>query len=281
MKYFYIIANYNKEYAKETEKQIRTYLQERGAVCWSNVPREDCSGDGRTRKEDIPEKTQCLISIGGDGTLIRAARNLAGLNIPILGVNRGHLGYLNQVNRDDDLEPALDQLLEDRFQIEERMMLCGEAWKGDSRAMKDIALNEIALIRKSVLNALRFLVYVNGQYLSRYSADGIIVSTPTGSTAYNMSAGGPLVAPGARMMIMTPICSHELNARSIVLEPKDQIQIEVFGDGQVASFDGDTFVELEEGDRLVIRRSSVVTPMIRLREISFMQNLSNHMSGRI
>ena len=281
MKYFYIIANYNKEYAKETEKQIRTYLQERGAVCWSNVPREGYSGDGRTRKEDIPEKTQCLISIGGDGTLIRAARNLAGLNIPILGVNRGHLGYLNQVNRDDDLEPALDQLLEDRFQIEERMMLSGEAWKGDSLAMKDIALNEIALIRKSVLNALRFLVYVNGQYLSRYSADGIIVSTPTGSTAYNMSAGGPLVAPGARMMIMTPICSHELNARSIVLEPKDQIQIEVFGDGQVASFDGDTFVELEEGDRLVIRRSSVVTPMIRLREISFMQNLSNHMSGRI
>ena len=127
-----------------------------GELCWSNVPREDCSGDGRTRKEDIPEKTQCLISIGGDGTLIRAARNLAGLNIPILGVNRGHLGYLNQVNRDDDLEPALDQLLEDRFQIEERMMLCGEAWKGDSLAMKDIALNEIALIRKSVLNALRF-----------------------------------------------------------------------------------------------------------------------------
>lgn len=89
------------------------------------------------------------------------------------------------------------------------------------------------------------------------------------------------MAPGARMMIMTPICSHELNARSIVLEPEDQIQIEMFGDGQVASFDGDTFVELEEGDRLIIRRSSVVTPMIRLKEISFMQNLSNHLSGRI
>lgn len=281
MKYFYIIANYNKEYAEETEKQIRSYLKERGAVCWSNSGHRDGPGDCRTRKEDIPKEAQCLISIGGDGTLIRAARNLAGLNIPILGVNRGHLGYLNQVNRDDELEPVLDQLLEDRFQVEERMMVCGEAWKKGSLAMKDIALNEIALIRKSVLSALRFLVYVNGQYLSRYSADGIIVSTPTGSTAYNMSAGGPLVAPGARMMIMTPICSHELNARSIVLEPEDQIQIEVFGDGQAASFDGDTFVELEEGDRLVIRRSSVVTPMIRLKEISFMQNLSNHMSGRI
>ena len=280
MKYFYIIANYNKEYAQETEKQIRTYLERRGAVCRSNGD-EDRSGDCRTKKEDIPPQTQCIISIGGDGTLIRAARNLAGLNIPILGVNRGHLGYLNQVNRDDELEPVLAQLLEDRYQVEERMMLCGEAWKKGSMVMKDIALNEIALIRKSVLNALRFFVYVNGQYLSRYSADGIIVSTPTGSTAYNMSAGGPLVAPGARLMIMTPICSHELNARSIVLEPDDQIQIEMFGDGQVASFDGDTFVELEEGDRLIIRRSSVVTPMIRLKEISFMQNLSNHLSGRI
>ena len=120
-----------------------------------------CPAGGLFRRRPYQErgysgKTQCLISIGGDGTLIRAARNLAGLNIPILGVNRGHLGYLNQVNRDDDLEPALDQLLEDRFQIEERMMLSGEAWKGDSLAMKDIALNEIALIRKSVLNALRF-----------------------------------------------------------------------------------------------------------------------------
>ena len=147
--------------------------------------------------------------------------------------------------------------------------------------MKDVALNEIALIRKSVLKALRFQVYVNGEYLSRYSADGIILSTPTGSTAYNMSAGGPLVAPGARMMIMTPICSHELNARSIVLEPEDEVRIEVYGDGQVAAFDGDTFVELGEGDQLVIRRSAIVTPMIRLKQISFMQNLSNHMSGRI
>ncbi len=280
MKYFYIIANYNKKYAQETEQQIREFLESRGAVCLTG-PKAGGTPESGVLKDQIPVKTQCLISIGGDGTLIRAARSLAGCNVPILGVNRGHLGYLNQVNRDDELEPVLRQLLDDRFQVEERMMLSGEAWKKGELVMRDIALNEIALIRKSTLNALRFQVNVNGQYLSRYSADGIIVATPTGSTAYNMSAGGPLVAPGARMMIMTPICSHELNARSIVLEPGDQIEIEVFGDGQAAAFDGDSFVELEEGDRLVIRRSQVVTPMIRLKEISFMQNLSNHMSGRI
>ena len=281
MKYFYIVANYEKEYARETEKQIVSFLKERGAVCRTQSEGADSAGSRRTARADVPKETQCLITIGGDGTLIRAARDLAGMNIPILGVNRGHLGYLNQVNRDDALEPVLSMLLEDRHQVEERMMLSGEARRGSQVLMKDVALNEIALSRKSVLKALRFQVYVNGEYLSRYSADGIILSTPTGSTAYNMSAGGPLVAPGARMMIMTPICSHELNARSIVLEPEDEVRIEVYGDGQVAAFDGDTFVELGEGDQLVIRRSAIVTPMIRLKQISFMQNLSNHMSGRI
>ena len=281
MEYFYIVANYEKEYARETERQIRAFLESKGAVCRSQQPGADSAGSRRTDRSEVPTETQCLITIGGDGTLIRAARDLAGSNIPILGVNRGHLGYLNQVNREDALEPVLNMLLEDRYQVESRMMLSGKAIRGGTVLMKDIALNEIALIRKSVLKALRFQVYVNGEYLSRYSADGIIVSTPTGSTAYNMSAGGPLVAPGARMIIMTPICSHELNARSIVLEPEDEVRIEVSGDGQVAAFDGDTFVELGEGDQLVISRSAVITPMIRLRQISFMQNLSNHMSGRI
>ena len=115
MKYFYIIANYNKEYAREAEREITEYLQKRGAVC--------------TVQGLVPEDTQCVITIGGDGTLIQAARDLAGRGLPLLGVNRGHLGYLNQVSRQEDITWAMDSLLEDKYQLERRMMIQGRAFR--------------------------------------------------------------------------------------------------------------------------------------------------------
>ena len=102
---------------------------------------------------------------------------------------------------------------------------------------------------------LRYSVYVNDEYLNEYAADGVLVATPTGSTAYNLSAGGPVIAPGARMMVLTPICSHSLNARSIVLAPEDRVRIKVLNSGQVVSFDGDTSMELKAGDCIDIRCS--------------------------
>ena len=145
--------------------------------------------------------------------------------------------------------------------------------------MEDIALNEIAITRFDPLKVLRYSVYVNDEYLNSYSADGVLVSTPTGSTAYNLSAGGPVISPAARMMVLTPICSHSLNARSLVLAPEDRVRIEVANSGQVAAFDGDTFVKLEEGDWVCIEPPRLETVMIKLKQVSFMQNLSNHLGG--
>ena len=108
----------------------------------------------------------------------------------------------------------------------------------------------------------------------------MLVATPTGSTAYNLSAGGPVIAPSARMMVLTPICSHSLNARSIVLAPEDKIEIRLLNSGQVVSFDGDSFVELTAGDSISIECSRLETVMVKLKQVSFMQNLSNHL-GRI
>ena len=107
------------------------------------------------------------------------------------------------------------------------------------------------------------------------------MATPTGSTAYNLSAGGPVIAPGARMMVLTPICSHALSGRSIVLAPEDEVRIDFAADGQVAVFDGDAVTELEKGDSIEIKRSDMYTVMVKLKQISFMQNLSNHLAGRI
>ncbi len=127
MNCFYIIANYNKEYVREARDQILTYLESpMRAVCFS-------SGT-------VPKEVQCVITIGGDGTLIQTARDLAGVNIPLLGVNRGHLGYLNQVSREEDIAWAMDALLEDKYQLERRMMITGKALRGGELLLEDIAL---------------------------------------------------------------------------------------------------------------------------------------------
>lgn len=280
MKYFYIIANLDKEYVKDAQAFIKTYLEAKGAVCRLNAPAQRGQKSTHTDSGQVPDNTQCVITIGGDGTLIQAARDLAGRRIPMVGVNRGHLGYLNQISRQEDIAPVMDTLLEDRFQLEKRMMVKGTAYHEGAPALEDIALNEIAVTRQDPLKVLRYTVYVNGEYLNEYAADGVLVATPTGSTAYNLSAGGPVIAPSARMMVLTPICSHSLNARSIVLAPEDRIEIKLLNSGQVVSFDGDSSMELTAGDSICIECSELETVMVKLKQVSFMQNLSNHL-GRI
>lgn len=280
MRHFYIIANLDKEYVKDAQTYIKTYLEAKGAVCRLHESADRARGNTHIKAGEVPGNTECVITIGGDGTLIQAARDLAGQNIPMLGVNRGHLGYLNQVSGQEDIAPVLDALLEERYQLERRMMLKGTAYHDGSPALEDIALNEIAVTRQDPLKVLRYSVYVNDEYLNEYAADGVLVATPTGSTAYNLSAGGPVIAPAARMMVLTPICSHSLNARSIVLAPEDKVRIKLLNSGQVVSFDGDTSMELAAGDSIQIRCSGLQTVMVKLKQISFMQNLSNHL-GRI
>lgn len=280
MKYFYIIANLDKEYVKDTQAFIKTYLEAKGAVCRLNSTSRRSRESTHTASGQVPENTECVITIGGDGTLIQAARDLAGREIPMVGVNRGHLGYLNQVSRQEDIAPVMEALLQDRYQLEKRMMVQGTACHKGEAALSDIALNEIAVTRQDPFRVLRYTVYVNGEYLNEYAADGVLVATPTGSTAYNLSAGGPVIAPSARMMVLTPICSHSLNARSLVLAPEDKIEIRLLNGGQVVSFDGDSSMELSEGDSISIGCSRMETVMVKLKQISFMQNLSNHL-GRI
>lgn len=277
MKHFYIIANYDKAYAREAQESVCRYLRSRGAFCSFQSQSEQ----GLAKEERaalVPPQTECVITVGGDGTLIQAARDLAGRGIPMLGINRGHLGFLNQVSGEEELGPALEALLEGRFQLERRMMLRGRVLRAGSELLADIALNEIAITRSDRLKVVRFSVYVDGEYLSEYAADGVLVATPTGSTAYNLSAGGPIVAPGTRMLLLTPICCHGLNARSVVLGPDDTVELRLSGDGQGVSFDGDTFIELLEGDRVEICRAQMDTVLIKLKQISFMQNLSNHLT---
>ena len=278
MKRFFLIANLAKEFVPETRAYIRECLEKRGAECRFLTLAQHNKYGKHPPSELVPEDTECVITIGGDGTLIQAARDLAGRNIPLLGVNRGHLGFLNQISSQDEIEEAIASLIENRFELERRMMIRGTVFHQGKPVFQDIALNEIAVTSRVPLRVLRYQVSVNDEYLNHYSADGVLVATPTGSTAYNLSAGGPVMAPAGRMMALTPVCPHSLNARSIVLAAEDRIQIGVLSSGRV-SFDGDSWADLETGDCLIAERSALETVMIRRKKQSFMQNLSDHLSG--
>ena len=276
MKHFYVIANPDKEGAGETAAVIENYLLGKGAYC-----RIGKNSRGKS-SEKVPEETECVITLGGDGTLIRAARDLAGRNLPILGINRGTLGYLTQLSRTEEIGAALKALLKDDYKLEERMMLEGCVKRDEEIIYKDIALNEIVITRSRQFKMLKLKVFVNGEFLTEYRADGLIAATPTGSTAYNLSAGGPIVAPASKTVVLTPICSHALNARSLVLSSEDRIGITpagLEGESQRAVFDGDTAAKLLPGDVLEIGRSEISTILVKLKNLSFMDNLRDKMAG--
>lgn len=283
MKHFYLIANPSKKGSAQVARQIAEYLQAHGAVCEGSAQekRREGAAYGYTDKRCIPKETQCVITLGGDGTLIQAARDLVELQIPMIGVNMGTLGYLTQVAHGEAVQPMLDALLEDNFRLERRMMLEGAVTKGrkaDSKKEEKggIALNDIVLTRKDVMQVLKFQVYVNGEFLTEYTADGMIVATPTGSTAYNLSAGGPIVRPGAKLIVLTPVCSHSINSRSIILSHKDRVGIRVLenvGQKQMAVFDGDQVVNLDDTEVLEIRESESFTTLIQLKDVPFLVNI--------
>ena len=282
MKYFYLIGNLSKEGICEAAQEIAAYLKQHGAYCSGSLKSRNAGGDGKgyTDVHSVPMETECVITLGGDGTLIQAARDLIDRKLPLIGINMGNLGYLTQVARGEAVEPMLDALLADNFRLERRMMLEG-CLTGPRGERRGLALNDIVLTGAAGMQVLKFRTSVNGEYLNEYLSDGMIVATPTGSTAYNLSAGGPIVKPGAELMVMTPICSHALNSSSIVLTRDDTITFEMAGDSgrrQMVVFDGDQVMDFDSEDKLEIHRSSRYTTLIQLKNISFLENLRNKVS---
>ena len=212
--------------------------------------------------------------------MIRAVRDMGGSILPLLGINLGTLGYLTQGTR-QDFRSALDRLFVDVPDIEERMMLEGVTAKGK----RNIAVNDIVLAREGNIRIVQFNVYVNGTLLNTYMADGVIISTPTGSTGYNLSAGGPVVEPTAQMIVITPICSHALNTSSVVLSAGDVIEVEIcegrYGRQEEVSlcFDGAEQMTLVTGDRVCIQRAEETARLVKLSRESFMKTMRRKMKG--
>ncbi|HIS27461.1 MAG TPA: NAD(+)/NADH kinase [Candidatus Pullilachnospira intestinigallinarum] len=283
---FTIIANSVKDRNFVVSHRIAEYLRNNRKECLmlQDTGEEQNGSYHYTDPDRIPDDTQCIIVLGGDGTLLQAARDVVDKEIPLFGINMGTLGYLAEIDQ-HSIYPALDRLMGDRYTIERRMMLSGTVYKNDQVAVSDVALNDIVIGREGPLRVVRFNNYVNDTFLNSYKADGIIISTPTGSTGYSLSAGGPIISPEASMILMTPLAPHTLNTRSIVFSPEDRITVEI-GEGRdqsqehgMASFDGDTSVSMVTGDRIVITRSKKDTRIIKINNISFLETLREKMSN--
>ena len=276
MEHFLIVTNDGKDADGRVTAKVKQLLTDAGKTCV--LCEKD--GDKKIIREKIPEKIDCAVVIGGDGSLIEVARFLHGRNIPVLGINMGTLGYLTEVEV-NHIEDAFAQILEGDYTLEDRMMLEGTLQDG----RKDISLYDIVVSRKTEMRLIHFRIYVNGELLNTYEADGVIISTPTGSTAYNLSAGGPIVEPTASMIVITPICPHALNTSSIVLSAEDEIVIEI-AEGRhdaveeaMVAFDGADTLPLVTGDRVTIRRAGASTRLMRLSRISFLEMLRRKMKG--
>ena len=256
-------------------RKIADYLEKHRKVCVILPAGEKKEGQSYsyTDPERIPGGTECIIVLGGDGTLLQAARDVVDLEIPLFGINMGTLGYLAEIDQ-YSIYPALDRLMSDRFTIEKRMMLFGTLIHEGQAENSDIALNDIVISREGSLRVVRFNNYVNDTYLNTYKADGIIISTPTGSTGYSLSAGGPIISPAASMILMTPLAPHTLNTRSIVFAPEDVIEVEL-GEGKeggiekgMAYFDGAAAMPMVTGDRIRIEKSTKATRIIKIERHS-------------
>lgn len=287
MKHFLIYSNIHKDPELVTTKRICDYLQKNGQKV--SVKVED--GDWKERdlagvrcaKDDIPTDAEIILVLGGDGTVLQAARETSKLGIPMVGINLGTLGYLTEVEP-ANLEESLRRLIENDYEYDDRMMLSGLVELKNGSTVEEWSLNDIVITRQGVLQIIQFNIYVNGQFLKAYSGDGVIVTTPTGSTGYNLSAGGPLVAPRAQLIMITPICAHTLNQRSIVLSSEDVIEIEIpeGREGRIQTvevhFDGSHTIAMSTGDRIRISKSEKMTRFIQLNHVSFLEILHRKMA---
>lgn len=284
MQKFAIVTNGYKDKELKRTKEIIAYITEKGGSVISL-----CEGKNQIKDyenidfSEMPDDTECMLVLGGDGTLIRTATKIQNRAIPLIGINMGTLGYLCEVS-EEKVFAAIDRLMSDTFMTEERMMLEGVVLRSGKNE-KYSALNDLVIHRAGSLSILRFHVYVNGEYLTTYDADGVIISTPTGTTGYNLSAGGPIVDPKAKMLVLTPINAHNLNSKSIVLAPDDIIEVELatrrYQKDETAciSCDGDVCENLSVGDRLKVVRSADVVRICKLSNKSFLEILRNKMGS--
>lgn len=269
-----IIVNRDKPKAWKIAREIIDLLENRGVEIAiekdmaSHLNRRDLGMDLAV----IKDFAEIIFVLGGDGTLLSVARLFAPYNIPLLGINAGNMGFLTEAEP-DNLNEAVDRVIKGQYYIQPRMMLEAEVYRGDTLQESFIALNEVGIAKGAFSRMIEVYLYIEEKFLTSYKGDGLIISTPTGSTAYSLSAGGPIVVPDVDLMILTPICPHSLNVRPMILSAEQTIRtkIQATHNDIGLTVDGQLGYKLEVDDVIVLNKSAYSAKLIRWPEHNFFE----------
>ena len=224
-------------------------------------------------REDIPSRSDVIMVFGGDGTLLSVARLVGSQGVPILDINLGKLGFITEFTR-DELDDNIDLIFSEKCCFEERIMLLADVFRQGKRLIQHNALNDVVLNKGALARMFEFDISIDKQYVSTFRADGLIISTPTGSTAHSLSAGGPIMYPTLETFLMTPICPHTLRSRPIVLPDIFTLEVKITsGDDVNLTLDGQTVYPLKVKDRIKIRKADYKTKFVILHDRDYFQIL--------
>lgn len=279
-----IIANRDKDEGLKITSLLVKSIKANGA---QPVIADDLAADIGEELQNLHEdeviiRSDIMLCLGGDGTFLKCARKVFSKKIPILGINLGNLGFLTEVDK-NEIDPAVKRLVSGEFEIEERMMLETTIIRDDKEIMNDIVLNDVVISRGWMSRILHLKTYLNNQFVDLYPGDGLIISTPTGSTAYSLSAGGPIVEPDVSLIIVTPICPHLLYSRSFITTGERVLKVLVAESnchGAMVTVDGQNGYELMGGDNIITKKSSQFLKMIRLSDRNFFDVLRSKIYDR-
>lgn len=238
--------------ASSTALELSAWLRERGIT---EVRDPVSAGETRPVNRQTLD-ADLIVVLGGDGTMISTARLIGDKDALVLGINYGSLGYLTDF-RIEEMFPAIEAILAGNYEIDRRVMLDAEHWRDDQKLAIGRVLNDVVINKAALARIIEIEVKLNGLFVNSFRADGLIVSTPTGSTAYNLSAGGPIIYPSMNAIVMTPICPFTLTNRPIVVPDHAEISLALDNEneGVILSLDGQTGYPMRAGDRVVIRKS--------------------------
>lgn len=273
MKKIGLIVNRDKDPKLEYTALLVQCIHELGGVAYlpETVVQRIGLGTPCASEEEVLSCSDGVVCLGGDGTFLKAARKVYNSGLPILGINLGNLGFLTEVDK-NAIPHAIGHLLRGEYEVEERLMLDAEIWKKGVKAASEVALNDVVISRGSISRILHVRVHINDVFADMFPGDGLIVASPTGSTAYSLSAGGPIVEPDADLMIVTPICPHILYSRSFITSGNRTVKAIVDEDyqyGAMVTIDGQQGYEIGGGDFVTVRKSPHCVKLVRINPKNF------------
>ena len=280
MKYIGITANKDKDRGLAYTKELIGWLEDCGCVPLVSQEERALTGCGEICDDSkLYKRADLMLVLGGDGTILRTARHAALYGLPVLGINFGTLGYLADVDR-ADAKTAIKAVLDGSYSVEERMLLEAVHIHNFEERGRYLALNEVYVSNAMSLKLVNLEMSINDSFINVFRADGILVATPTGSTAYNLSAGGPILKPDMRLMTVTSVCPHNLYSRPFVISGEDCVPIKILdGGSMVFSLDGEERVPVQQNDDVRITGSKLSVKIIKTSKRNFYDTLRYKMMG--